>query len=477
MDIPKNIVVRNYQNEAIQNWRNNGYRGIYDMATGTGKTITAILSIQNLVIHCNGRLGVVILCPYKHLVDQWIEALSVFGIDPVIGYSGSKYGDFSRLLEIKVKFYNKGKEDFFVLLTTNESFKRYDIQYILGMVKGKLLLVSDEAHTMGTEGRLNYLADYYDYRLALSATFERKWDDKGTDELYKFFGKIVFKYTLEMAIEMGVLTPYEYHPIICNLDEDEYREYIRLSRELQQSILFDGDIIDLSNRSKMLLIQRARVVAGSRDKIRKLKKILPEYKKESGMLVYCGATNVFGTEERQLDVVTHLLINQIGILANKFTCEESMDERKTLLEKLSSGKIQALTAIKCLDEGVNVPSIKTAFILASANNSREYIQRRGRVLRKAPGKDKAVIYDFIALPYTNKSKVNEILISGTKYDLSLVKREMTRIEEFDRLAVNRDSTCSIKNEIYERFGIDSLVKEEMNNESGYYLDTREMDSD
>lgn len=458
--IPEGIEIRDYQREAIQNWRNNGYIGVYDMATGTGKTITAILSIRNLELHCNGRLGVVILCPYKHLVDQWAEELKKFGIEPIIGYSGSKYGDFSRLLESKVRRYHRNKEDFFTFLTTNETFKRDDIQYILNRFQGKLLLVSDEAHTMGTESRLLFLTDNFDYRLALSATFERKWDADGTKELYSFFGKTVFSYSLAKAIENGILTPYEYYPIICNLDENEYKEYIHLSKELQKHILASGDSITLSEKGKMLLIQRSKVVAGAKAKLVRLDDLMDRFKNEKGMLVYCGATTVYGTKERQIDAVTNLLSNKYHIVTNQFTCEEKTDERKELLRKLENGEIQALTAIKCLDEGVNIPSTKVVFILASANNSKEYVQRRGRVLRKAPGKEKSVIFDFVALPYTDKSDVEEILISGTKYDLSLVKRELNRIDEFGRLALNSKEVMLVKNQICDKFGLPNSFFEE-----------------
>lgn len=451
--IPQDLEIRDYQQKAINNWKNNGFCGVYDMATGTGKTITAILSLYILYEHLEHRLGVVILCPYQHLVKQWLFDLEYFGIDAIVGYSGSPYGDFVRQLESQVIQFNRNKENFFVFISTNDTFRKKEIQYILKMFTGKLLLIADEAHNLGANINSKYLTDKFDFRLGLSATFERHWDKTGTRVLYHFFGKKVFSYTLKEAIENQVLVPYEYHPVICSLTDEEYEQYIELSMELRKYVIWINGEAELSEKGKVLLIERAKVVAAAFNKLEELNEIMKRYKYDDSMLVYCGAANIFGTEIKQLDYVNDMLKRNHNMIVKRFTCNETMKERSALLEELENKSIQVLSAIKCLDEGVNVPSIKTAFILASANNPKEYIQRRGRVLRKAPGKEKAVIYDFVTLPYKQNGNPNEIKVSGTKYDLSLVKRELVRMKYFGELAINRREVEEIQKQIMNLFHI------------------------
>lgn len=460
IELPNNLEVREYQLKAISNWRNNGYCGVFDMATGTGKTITALLAMLHLYKHCNEKLGVVILCPYRHLVNQWRDDLEKFGVEAIVGYSENPYGDYIRYLENSIICYNNNQLSRFVLLTTNDSFGKKEIQYLLQEVNENLLLIADEAHTLGSEKRSQYLTDLFDYRLALSATFERHWDNRGTKKLKRFFGKNVFSYSLDQAIRDGYLTPYEYYPVICYLSEEEYKEYVAISRELTKYFIDDDDSLGLSEIGKMLLIKRARVVAASRDKITRLFEIMEDYVDQRNMLIYCGATDIYGTSCRQIDYVVEQLRRKWNMKVDRFTCEENIDDRKRLLKALGNGTIQALTAIKCLDEGVNVPSIETAFILASANNPKEYIQRRGRVLRKSEGKEKAVIYDFISLPCKKGQKISSVYLGNSKIERSLANKEMIRMRAFEMSAMNREAVRETRKQIMEQYEIQDIFEED-----------------
>lgn len=289
-NVLEGVEVREYQKQAILNWRNNGYSGVFHMATGTGKTFTSILAMQNLIKHCDGRLGIVILCPYQHLVNQWRKELRLFGIETIVGFSGNPYGDYLRYFENSVICFYNGTLKQFVLLTTNDSFQKREIQYWLRKVNGKLLLVADEAHTLGTENRSQYLTELFDYRLGLSATFERYWDEEGTKRLRRFFGRDVFSYSLDQAIKDGFLTPYEYHPIICYLSKEENNKYVAISKELKKYILWENGEAKASDAGMFLLIERARLVAASVDKLKKLFIAMESYKERKNMLIYCGAT-------------------------------------------------------------------------------------------------------------------------------------------------------------------------------------------
>ncbi|MBO8159623.1 helicase-related protein [Thermosyntropha sp.] len=204
------------------------------------------------------------------------------------------------------------------------------------------------------------------------------------------------------------------------------------------------------------------MVAGSRKKIEKLEKIMQSYRDKTHMLVYCGAASLYRydfyehdyeEEERQIEAVINLLGNKLNMKVAKFTAQESIEERMVLEEKFAEGRdLQALVAIRCLDEGVNIPAIRTAFILSSTTNPKEYIQRRGRVLRLAEGKDFAGIYDFITLP-RDLSQVPFLGEEERKQDTSLVKKELERAEEFGRLAINRVVTDMLIEEIMDIYKI------------------------
>lgn len=464
--IPKSVSLRKYQIEAINSWKKNDYKGIFDMATGTGKTFTGISAIIELLEQRKMRLGIIICVPYQHLVDQWVEDLMVFNFRPIIGYSSSPEKGWKKRLEIEFREYRMGVRDVFCFITTNATFATKNIQDLLKKGKRPLLLVVDEAHNFGTERLLNCLYNndrLFKYRLALSATFERHGDEEGTLSLLNYFDKKCIEYTMDKAIREGMLCKYYYHPIPVYLCEDELDEYNKISIEIGKAVTRDKNgKIKLSEKAKMLLIKRSRIVAGARNKLVKLEEILNEYRTTYYNLVYCGATKYYDSEGKelddctedvkQIDAVQRLINQKLHMNCLKFTSEETSEERRAIVDNFKLGNdSQAIVAIKCLDEGVNIPSIKTAFILASSTNSKEYIQRRGRVLRKAPGKSHAVIYDFITLPRDlDTIKVTDDI----DYDASLVKREVARMKEFARLSMRPSDTDDLIDKLYDQYGLE-----------------------
>ncbi len=453
--IPDWVEIREYQRAAVEQWKKQNYRGIFDMATGTGKTYTALAAICRLYDDLQGNLAVVILCPFQHLVEQWLEDLEVFGIRPIVAYSAPKYKDYPKKLCKEVFEYNLQSRRFISLITTLDTFSGEKVQAQLRKIKKNLLLVADEAHNMGAGSYRRLLDERYTYRLALSATFDRHNDQEGTEELYRFFGKKCIEYSLEQAIKEGMLTKYNYYPIPVYLSEKELEEYNRISAEITKSLVADKKgKIKLNEKGKKLAIKRARIAAGAVNKIQLLIDTIQDYKKENHILIYCGAAKMQEGEDdegivndiRQIDVITQKLGREVGMKVAQFTSRENAAQREILKKEFAAGdELQALVAIKCLDEGVNIPAIKTAFILASTTNPKEYIQRRGRVLRLSPGKEVANIYDFVTLP-RDLSLVPYLSKEEIKYDKALVKNELNRVLEFQRLAENSyDSTELIFN--------------------------------
>lgn len=470
-DIPRNVQLHDYQIKAIDEWEKRDYRGIFDMATGTGKTFTGLGAIARLSERVSDKLAVIIVCPYQHLVEQWVEDIVKFNMNPIIGYSASSQKDWKRRLEDairdqKLKVRNK---EFFCFICTNATFSSDFVQTQINKIRGNALLVVDEAHNFGAEYLSKLLSEKFTYRLALSATLERHNDEEGTAKLFSYFGEKCIEYSLDRAIEEKKLTRYKYYPIIVTLNDDELRRYSELTYEIGKCLIKGKNgKVKLSEKGKILALARARLVAGAEDKITKLEEYIRPYLHDRHILVYCGATKLLRENQdfttvddedlRQIDVVTDLLGNKLNMKVSQFTSKEDVEEREILKREFADGDtLQALIAIKCLDEGVNIPKIKVAFILASTTNPKEYIQRRGRVLRLAEGKEYAEIYDFIALPRP-LDDVPSLTVEQMKKELSLVKNELCRAEEFARIAMNMVEAESVLDEIKEAYSInDNLI--------------------
>jgi len=464
--VPQNVEFYDYQKDAIDSWIKNSCCGIYDMATGAGKTYTALGSITKLSQMLEEEIAVVIVAPYQHLVEQWVEDINNFNVNPIVAYSypGQKWRQY---FSDAVKAYNLGVKKNFCIITTNATFSTPDFQMILRNFKKNFCFVVDEAHNFGAKKLSTLLPRTARYRLALSATIERHRDEQGTTSLRKYFGKTCVSFSLKDAINKGFLTSYYYKPIVVYLNADELEEYKDITKKIIKLGGASEENLEKNPGIELLLIKRARIIAGCSAKVDKLIEVMSPYKKDNFMLVYCGATK-YDNEQisddqdiRQIDEVSRRLYNELGMRVRRFTSSENKEERSEIKRMFASGKeLQVITAIKCLDEGVNIPAIKKAFILASSTNPKEYIQRRGRVLRKAEGKEYAEIFDFITLPRP-LDKVKFCSPEEKSYDLSLVKKEFERMLDFADTARNKFEIDSVK---------DAIMNAYVNLMSGGYID-------
>lgn len=475
--MPSNITLHDYQIEAIQEWARNGYRGIFDMATGTGKTFTGLGGIVKLCEEVKNRLAVIIVCPFQHLVEQWVEEILLFNIKPIIGYSASTQKDWKRRLEKAVRDQKLDVKDseFFCIVCTNATFSSEFMQTQVKKIKGNALLLVDEAHNFGANYLSKLLSDKFNFRLALSATLDRHNDEEGTAILYNYFGKKCIQYTLERAIKEKKLTRYKYYPVLVTLNESELERYLELTFEIGKCVMkLKNGKIKLNRKGEMLALERSRLVAGTKNKVEMLEETIQPNIYDTHILVYCGAARILKENEektetdaedlRQIDVVTDLLGNKLNMKVSQFTSKEDMAERRILKREFSNGdNLQVLIAIKCLDEGVNIPQIKVAFILASTTNPKEYIQRRGRVLRLADGKEYAEIYDFITLPrpLADVSSLTEVQLQR---ELRLVKNELFRAEEFAKISMNMCEATAMIDDIKDAYYI---TEEEIDFEEDY----------
>ena len=452
--IPDNVDLYDYQREAIESWKNNNYCGIFDMATGAGKTFTALGALSALSKNLNNHIAVVIVAPYQHLVEQWVEDIIQFNVKPIVAYSypGQKW---RKQFSDAVTAYNVGAIDNFCVIATNATFSLNDFQSILQKFKKNFAFVVDEAHNFGAVKLSSLLPKKARYRLALSATIERFRDEEGTNKLRKYFGKTCISFSLKEAIQKGFLTSYYYHPVVVYLNADEYEQYQEITKTIIRNGGASQENIDKNPYIEMLLIKRARIISGCKEKVPKLVEVMEPYRTDNYILVYCGATKYDNDssdlkdddEVRQIEEVNKRLYYELGMKVHKFTSEENKEERDEIKRMFASGtELQVITAIKCLDEGVNIPSIKKAFILASSTNPKEYIQRRGRVLRRAKGKEYAEIFDFITLPRPLE-EVQFCSEEELSCDLSLVRKEFLRMIDFAETARNPFEIDKLKEDI------------------------------
>jgi superfamily II DNA or RNA helicase len=432
--LPEHIQLRPHQLEASDKWFKNNNRGILQHATGSGKTITALNIAVNLLKKSSG-VAIVILCPQKHIVDQWNKEARKFGFLPILGYQNS--ADWIDQLNHAILHHNMGILKNFMFITTNASFSMTKTQELLGKIKKDFLVIGDEVHNLGADSLRRCLVDNADCRLGLSATPERWYDKEGTNAIYEYFGGLLDpEYGIKEAIADGYLCRYVYHVNVVELTDEEADEYYEISQKISRIANFDkNEIENCGNDSlKILLSQRARLIGKAENKIKMLRAISKAYKDTTFNLFYCGDGKI--EDERQIELVCKMLGLEIGMAVEKFTADEGKTERQDILSRFKKQKTQGLVAIKCLDEGVDVPDTQRAFILASSSNPRQFIQRRGRVLRSTANKNKiAEIFDFIVVPpdVKNAKKRDATLFN---IERRLVRRELMRFVEFAETAEN-----------------------------------------
>jgi superfamily II DNA or RNA helicase len=453
----KEIKLWGHQLEAIQKWLVNEKKCIFEMATGTGKTLTALGCVKEL-FKLERNILVIIACPYNHLSMQWREEIKEFGLDVELIIADSSNSGWKDKLMDNIFDLNNRVKDELMVLTTHDTFYRKDFKDIITRSINKIFIIGDEVHGMWSDERKNGFLERYDYRLGLSATPSRWFDAEGTKELFAYFNiksdEDIFKFPLEKAIKTinpltgeTYLTPYDYFPYFGSLSNDEMDRYIEETKKIIKSYFISKNNLDRFSYFKLLCIKRQEIIKNAQAKITIFKEILESISEIKHCLVYCSP--------EQISVVQELL-NSKGILQHKFTqfegtkCEKAfggISEREDILDKFSNETYKVLVAMQCLDEGVDIPQAKVGIILASTGNPRQYIQRRGRILRRFPGKTKACIYDILIVPSLNKRMSAEML----ELEKKIMNKELMRYYEFASSASNVLDCLELVRKIEEDF--------------------------
>ncbi len=414
-----------HQGRAVDAWIASRGRGILAMATGSGKTLTALAACCKLH-HQVGPMLLVIAAPYVPLVMQWCDEAKPFGLSPRNLSSGQGPVERGREINAARRNLQLGLSTAEALVVSHDILTDRNFLSAVGEFEGCRVLIADEVHNLGSPSFLRSPPELFEYRLGLSATPVRQYDGDGTAKLLTFFGPICFEFTLEEAI--GVcLVPYDYHVHPVALTSDEMEAYKDLTEQISRlAWKLEQGVKDphLDN----LLRKRRLVVETATGKLGRLGELLDQ----------AGPRNlhhelIYATDKDpgQLQAVNAMLSAR-GVLFHQLTAEETGDRKQTvgILDSYQSGALQALTAKRVLDEGVNIPQIRRAFILASTTVERQWVQRRGRILRRcdAIGKDHGVIHDFVALPPEGMASDPDAR--------KLIRGELKRVEEFAAAARN-----------------------------------------
>ena len=444
--IPAKLELRDYQRQAVASWFRNRGRGTLKMATGSGKTIIA-LAIATELYQQIGLQVLLVVCPYRHLVTQWQRECEKFNLQPILAFENVHNWQ----TELSTQLYNirANTKSFLTILTTNSTLINKGFQSSLKFFPAKTLIIGDEVHNLGSAKVEVGLPRNIGLRIALSATPERYYDEEGTDAIFAYFGKVLQpEFGLAEAIKKGALVGYFYYPLLVKLTAAEALVYAKLTKRIGWA-LSKNENLDNNDTLTSLLVKRSRLIGAAANKLDVLKELMKTRLNTSHTLFYCGdgyIENYATNYNRQLEAVTRILGKELGYRVNTYTADTPLPERERLRQQFERGELQGLVAIRCLDEGVDIPAIKTAVILASSSNPRQFIQRRGRILRPHPGKEKATLFDTIVMPPDLERETWEV-------EKNLLRKELIRFIEFAELAVNAEEAISKLLTIQDKYGL------------------------
>lgn len=414
-----------HQGNAVNAWCAAGHRGVLEMATGSGKTIAAMICAHRL--HETTRpLLTVVAAPYIPLIRQWCDEIATFGVTPVnLAAAAGARARSRQLAQVKRRL-RAAASNLEIIVVSHDTLCSDGFKDALQGSGITTLLIADEVHNLGRDNFILNPPSFFDFRPGLSATPIRQYDDDGTAALFAFFGPVVFRFSLQEAIG-SCLVEYDYHVHSVDLTPNEMDTWLDITDTIRAHAWRHEQ--DPNDEYLLQLFRNRRSVLESAvNKIPALDNALA-----TEDLTALRHTLVYASDKApdQPDRVNSLLKTR-GVLFRQLTHVETADHRKTadILDSFRDGALQVLTAKRVLDEGVNIPQVRTAYILASTTVERQWIQRRGRLLRKCPeiGKTHSTVHDFVALPPT----LDKIDADGRK----LVRSELTRIQEFASLARN-----------------------------------------
>lgn len=455
--------IRDHQLEALRAWSGNGYNGILELATGAGKTMTAIYAATKTA-EANEGIALIVAVPYQDLADQWCEELRQFNIHAVRCY-GSR-SEWEPAVQAYLRRNQGNQKEFIAVVVVNKTLKTPHFQaFASSLDPQRLFFIGDECHHHGSVGYVGKLLPDAKFRIGLSATPFHYLDDEINERLRAVYDRSVFQYTLADAVRDKVLTPYEYIPIPVELTPQEAQDYLELSDQIARAFSTAKDDMGSPGglKLKALLMKRSRLLGAAENKMVELGKLLDQNKVQRHSLFYCSDGRTFsdddddeddhhgpgGVEMKQRHAVAQALIKR-GVRVSPFTSDENRLQRREILRQFKDGETEAMVAIRCLDEGIDVPACRTAYLIASSRNPRQFIQRRGRILRRSEGKESATIYDFVVvLPDAN--------LPDQDLAVDFLRNELGRVADFARNSLYPASSIKPLVPWLERYDLEHLA--------------------
>jgi superfamily II DNA or RNA helicase len=453
---------REYQINAYNNWVANNYKGMFAMATGTGKTITSLNCLLN-EYKKTGIYRAIITVPTTALVEQWKKECAKFNFKNIITVSSKENWDNN------LAFFNTASkliDTSYIVIVTYASLPRPKFQSYFKQLPKDTILIADETHNLGSQSLLRLLPNIHlEKRIGLSATPHRKFDEAGNLAIQEFFNDeppYIVSYSMDEALKIGWLCNYTYYPHIVKLTDQEMEKYKELSLQLLRMGLFDKETGNFRSTPEIekKLLERKRIIHKAANKLEAFKGILrSEFDKRKNLkytLVYVPEGIEANYEDEDFSTETEDEIGLIElytkavrdtddfIMVSRFTSKS--DNREEILKNYEEGKTHVLTSMKCLDEGVDVPRSELAIFCASTGNPRQFIQRRGRVLRLHKDKIHATIHDLVVVPEVADESTFEM-------EKGLVKKELERVVDFANLAMNKTDTYETLKNILDYYNL------------------------
>jgi len=431
--------LRDYQQKCIEDWFSAGCRGTFALATGTGKTVIALAASRRFAEE-HARNGestlVLVVVPTKDLAEQWQRNARKFNFPTTICNSDSP--GWPDKLNTAISGLQGSEPGVWCAIVTADTMAgdRWEpLSVGIHRLEGNLLVVGDEMHSLGTHRRLRCLPSRDGSsvgRIGLSATPRRHKDEEGTEDLLEYFGDVLATIDIAEAIRLGALVPYSYNPIVVHLSDDEQEEFDRLSGEIGKAWRScAGDEEKFYRIAGQYLGERCKLQSHAEAKTQKGLNLVKEDRVRGYQILYTGEGAHPLTGKIQMNYFVGEL-RKAEISANKYDYQTSAEQRRINLDMFRNGDLDVLVAMKCLDEGIDIPEARRGVILASTQNPRQFVQRRGRLLRTAPGKQRAELVDVLCLPARPLDRASY----AYRAERNLVAREMTRALELAEAATN-----------------------------------------
>lgn len=433
---------RPIQIDAYDAWISNGKNGVFAMATGSGKTVTALNCLRKQYKE-NGYYKAIIVVPTQALAIQWEKEAKAFNFQHIVSTHTDR--DWKNTLSRYTTRSLLDQSKSIIIITTYATFNRRDMQLFINKVKGveTFMYIADEAHNIGSTSSLKHLPQSILWRIGLSATPERIYDDIGSEKLYEFFNsrppEYTYRYTMKQAIEENILCHYDYYPIFVELTNSEMEEFEYISTQLRKFI--DPDTGKYKPEAEKLLLKRKRIIHKAENKkvaISNLLEDLNHKRKLDYTFVFVpegyepdySERDSYDIDQEDIHIIDEYaqMFKEQGYSYHKYI--SGLDDAPGILKSFAEGDIQILLSMKCLDEGVDIPRAEHAIFCSSTGNPRQFVQRRGRVLRKSKGKDKAKIWDLIVTP-------PNVMNDSIGIERNMFISEVKRIVNFAALADNQ----------------------------------------